>query len=221
MKLNAEKRAPGQAGKLRAQGRVPGVVYGHNVKPAPIALDSHEFQRVLARAGRTHLIDLVVDESRPHKVLIKEVQFHPRRQGAIHVDLQQVSLKEKLQVEVPVVITGEAPAVKRGEADLLVNVHALRVECLPGDIPESIQVDVSALEEVDLAIRVSEVSVPPGVTVLADPEELIVKAAVRRDMAAELEAEEAAETVPEAAGDTAGEAQPEAAAAGEGSKDQA
>lgn len=223
MKLNAEKREPGQSGKLRAQGRVPGVVYGHNVKPASIALDSHEFQRVLAKAGRTHLVDLVVDESRPHKVLIKEVQFHPRRHGPIHVDLQQVSLKEKLQVEVPVVIVGEAPAVKRGDADLLTIVHALKVECLPGDIPESFPVDVSGLEEVESGIRVSELAVPEGVAILADPEELIVKVAVRRDMAAELEAEEAAEAAeaaPEAAAEAPEEAGGETPAAEKGSGEQ-
>lgn len=201
MKLNAEKREPGQPGKLRAQGRVPGVVYGHHAKPVSVALDSHEFQRVLAKAGRTHLVDLVVDEGRAHKVLIKEVQFHPRRQGPIHVDLQQVSLKEKLQVEVPIAITGEAPAVKRGDADLMIIVHALKVECLPGDIPESIEVDVSGLDEVDAGIRVADLHFNDGVTVMVDGEEMVVKAQARRDMIAELEAEVAAEAPEEAAGE--------------------
>ena len=213
MKLEASKREPGHPGALRREGRVPAVVYGHHAKPVALSLDGHEFERVLAKAGRTHLVDLVVDDGRAHKVLIKDVQFHPRRQGPIHVDLHQVSLKEKLQVEVPIQVTGEAPAVKRGDADLLIAVHTLRVECLPGDIPESIPVDVSGLEEVDQGIRVADLKFNDGVTVRADGEELVVKAAARRELAAELEAELEAEAPEEAAEEAAAEeAEAEAAA---------
>lgn len=190
MKLNATKRdETGHTSSLRREGKLPAVVYGHHSKPLSLTLDSHEFQRVFSRAGRTHLVDLVVDSGTAHKVLIKEVQHHPRRLGATHVDFHQVSLKEKLQVEVPVVITGESPIVKRGDADLLVVLHAVRVECLPGDIPESIEVEVSGLGAVDDAIRVSELTFPEGVAVMADPEELIVKITARREMAAELDEE--------------------------------
>lgn len=193
MKLNATRRDDtGHTNSLRREGKLPGVVYGHHSKPVALALDGHEFQRVFSRAGRTHLVDLVIDDGRAHKVLIKEVQHHPRRLGATHVDFHQVSLKEKLQVEVPVLITGESPIVKAGDADLLTVVHAIRVECLPGDIPESITVDISGLVSIDDAVRVSELTFPDGVTVMADPEELIVKATARRDMGAELDAEIAA-----------------------------
>ena len=177
---------------------MPGVVYGHQADNVPIVVDTHEFQRTYLRAGRTHLVDLVIDDGKASKVLIKEVQNHPRWLAPIHVDLQVVNLKEKLHVDVPVVIVGESPIVKVGEADLQVNLHTLRVECLPSDIPEAIEVDVTGLTEVDAAIRVSDLKFPDNVTVLADGEELVVKAAPRRDMAAELDAEVAAEAAAEA-----------------------
>jgi large subunit ribosomal protein L25 len=96
------------------------------------------------------------------------------------VDFHQVSLREKLQVEVPIVVTGEAEPVKAGEADVLQVLHALRVECLPTDIPDAIEVDVSGLDHVDAGIRVSDLSLPSGVTAVVDPEELVVKLAARR-----------------------------------------
>jgi large subunit ribosomal protein L25 len=166
--------------KLRTEGVVPGVVYGHRTEAEALVLDSGEFRRVYARAGRTHLVDLVLDGGRAQKVLIKEVQTHPRHDGAQHVDLFRIDLKEKLQIDVPVTIVGESPAVKRGDGDLLISTHSLRVECLPGDIPESIEVDVSGLEEIDDAVRVHDLSFAEGVAVLTGSEEMIVKVQAHR-----------------------------------------
>jgi large subunit ribosomal protein L25 len=92
---------------------------------------------------------------------------------------------EKLQVEVPVVITGESPAVKQGDADVAVNVHHVRVECLPTDIPESFSVDISSLENVGDAIRVSDLPAIANVVVVDDPDEVIVRIAPRREMVEE------------------------------------
>ena len=194
MKLKATLReTTGHTSRLRAEGKVPGIVYGHHAKPVAIVLDGHEFRRVLAKAGRTHLIDLTLDGgTTPHKVLVKEVQHHPRRQGPIHVDLYQVSMKEKLHVEVPVHLVGESPIVKRGDADLLQIISSLNVECLPGDIPEAFEVDISALEEIDAGIRIEDLTIPEGVTLLTEKDELIVKITARRTLAAEDEAEAAA-----------------------------
>jgi large subunit ribosomal protein L25 len=206
MRLIANKREiTGKAARrLRHQGRLPAVVYGHHTAASTIDLDAHEFDRVFSRTGKTQLIDLVIGEGRPSKVLVKEVQLSPRRNTALHVDFHQVSLREKLQVDVPIAITGEAEPVKAGEADVLQVLHALRVECLPTDIPDVIEVDVSGLEHVDAGIRVSDLSLPSGVTVVVDPEELVVKLAARRVAAVEEEeaateaAEEGAEEAPAA-----------------------
>jgi large subunit ribosomal protein L25 len=206
MRLTANDREiTGKAARrLRHQGRLPAVVYGHSRQASNIELDAHEFDRVFSRAGKTQLIDLVIGGGRASKVLVKEVQISPRRNTPLHVDFHQVSLREKLQVEVPVVVSGEAQPVKMGDADVLQILHTLRVECLPTDIPEAIEIDVSGLDHVDAGIRVSDLTLPEGLTAVVDPEELVVKLAARRVSVAEEEEEaaaaaEAAEEAPEAA----------------------
>jgi large subunit ribosomal protein L25 len=174
--------------QLHREGKLAAVVYGHNTQATPLVLDRMEFQKVFVKSGRTHLVDLVVDGDRTDKVLVREIQTHPRRLGPIHVDFYQVNLEEKITVEVPVHLTGESASVKRGDADVLQPVHALRVECLPSDIPEAFEVDITPLEEIDSELRVSDLTVPNGVTVLLDPDELIVKIVHKREMKVEEEA---------------------------------
>src|SRR5215467_564524 len=216
MELNAIKReTTGKASRrLRHEGKLPAVVYGQRAASASIELNTREFERVFARSGKTQLIDLVIDSGRPHKVLIKEVQLSPRRNTVLHVDFHQVSLRERLQVDVPVVVTGEAEPVRAGEADVLQVLHTVRVECMPTRIPEMIEVDVSDLPEVDAAVRLSDLHVPEGVTVIGDPDDVVVKLAARRVIEVE-EEEAAAEAVEEEAAPTA-EAAEGAAASEEG-----
>lgn len=216
LKLSAHAReiTGKRSRRLRLEGALPGVLYGHQSKSTPIALDLREFQTIYGRAGHTHLVDLAIDGGRSVKVLVREVQTHPRRLGPIHVDLYRVNLRDKLAADVPIVITGESPAVKQGDGDLLIALHQVRVECLPADIPESVQVDVSGLTELDSGIRLSEITLPEGVTLLTDPEELIVKVAAKK-AAMEVAAEEAAEAEAAAALEEA----PEAEAAGEAAQE--
>ncbi|MDQ6719447.1 MAG: 50S ribosomal protein L25 [Candidatus Dormibacteraeota bacterium] len=173
--------------RLHGEGKLAAVVYGHNTDATPLILDRLEFQKVFVKSGRTHLVDLVVDGERAEKVLVREIQTHPRRLGPIHVDLYQVSLEEKITVEVPVHLTGESAAVKRGDADVLQPIHTVRVECLPTDIPEAFEVDLTPLEEIESELRISDLKVPKGVTVLIDPEELVVKIVHKRELKVEEE----------------------------------
>jgi large subunit ribosomal protein L25 len=198
MQLNASTREllGKRSRRLYREGKLSAVVYGHNTKATPLTLERLEFQKVFVKSGRTHLVDLVVDGSRAEKVLVREIQTHPRRLGPIHVDLYQVSLEEKITVEVPVHLVGESAAVKRGDADILQPIHALRVECLPTDIPEAFEVDLTPLEEIEAEMRVSELNVPKGVTVLADPEDLIVKIVHKRELKVEEEVPAAEAAVP-------------------------
>jgi large subunit ribosomal protein L25 len=175
-----------RARRLHGQGKLAAVVYGHNATPTPLVLDRLEFQKVFVKSGRTHLVDLVVD-GKTERVLVREIQTHPRRLGPIHVDFYQVNLEEKITVEVPVHLVGESAAVKRGDADVLQPIHALRVECLPSDIPEAFEVDLTLLEEIESEFRIADLKVPKGVTVLLDPEELIVKIVHKREMKVEEE----------------------------------
>ncbi|TAN33985.1 50S ribosomal protein L25 [bacterium] len=186
--------------RLHREGKLAGVVYGRNAAATPLVLDRLEFQKVFVKSGRTHLVDLVVDDSHTEKVLVREIQTHPRRLGPIHVDFYQVSLEEKITVEVPVHLVGESAAVKRGDADVLQPIHMVRVECLPTDIPEAFEVDLTALKDVEAELRISELDVPKGVTVLVEPEELVVKIVHRRELKAE-EAIPGAEAEAEAGGE--------------------
>ena len=209
MELKADKReTTGKATRrLRRQGKLPAVIYGQR-DAASIEVDTIEFEHVYARSGKTQLIDLVVGSGRPSKVLVKEVQVSPRTNTLLHVDFHQVSLRERLQVEVPVSITGEAEPVRGGEADVLQVLHTVRVECVPTRIPEVIEVDISGLAEVDAAVRVSDLRLPEGVDAVSDPDDVVVKLAARRvvEEVAEAEeepeaAEEGAEEEPEATGE--------------------
>lgn len=201
--------------RLHRQGKLAAVVYGHNAQPTPLELDRLEFQKVFVKSGRTHLVDLVVDGDRTEKVLVREIQTHPRRLGPIHVDFYQVNLEEKIEVEVPIHLVGESAAVKRGDADILQPLHGIRVECLPSDIPGSFEVDLTPLEEIEQELRVSDLSVPKGVTVLEDPEDLLVKIVHKREMKVEEEVPAAEAALP-AEGEAAAEG--EEAAAEEGTE---
>lgn len=213
MELTASPReAHGKASrKLRTLGRVPAVIYGQGRPAESVAIDAHELDRLLAHAGRTQLLDLVIDGGATRKVLIKDVQMSPRRNVPVHVDFHAVSLREKVQIEVPISFVGESPAIKAGLGDLIPVVHALTVECLPTRIPESIEVSIEPLEEADQSLHIADLTLPEGVSVVGDPEEAIVRVAPPRvaevEAAAEGEGEEAAEGETEASEEPATEAE--------------
>lgn len=211
MQLTASVRKPmgKRSRRLVREGKLPAILYGHNTEPTPIVLDRLEFQKVFVKSGRTHLVDLAID-GRTEKVLVREIQTHPRRIGPIHVDFYQVNLQEKIQVEVPVRLVGESAAVKRGDADIMQPLHAIRVECLPSDIPEAFEVDITPLEEIEQELRVSELTIPRGVTVLDDPEDLVVKIVHKRELKVEEEIPAAEAAVP-AEGEAAAEGEAPAA----------
>lgn len=212
MQLKASPRTPlgKRSRRMLREGKLPAIVYGHNTDPTPISLDRLEFQKVFVKSGRTQLVDLVLDGDRTEKVLVREIQLHPRRQGPIHVDFYQVNLQEKIEVEVPVHLHGESAAVKRGDADVLHAMHSIRVECLPSDIPESFEVDITPLEEIDMELRVSDLSVPKDVTILEETDELVVKIVHKRELKVEEEVPAAEAAVP-AEGEAAAEGEEPAA----------
>jgi len=206
MQLKASPRQPlgKRSRRMLREGKLPAIVYGHNTEATAITLDKLEFQKVFVKSGRTHLVDLILDGDRTEKVLVREIQTHPRRLGPIHVDFYQVNLQEKIEVEVPVRLVGESAPVKSGDGDVLQPMHSIRVECLPSDIPESFEVDISSLEEIEAELRVSDIKVPSGVTVLDSPEELVVKIVHKRELKVEEEVPSAEAAVP-AEGEVAAE----------------
>jgi large subunit ribosomal protein L25 len=217
-KLTAEPRADhgkGVARKLRAAGRIPAVLYGHDQESMALSVDAHDMFRVLhTSAGANVLVDLKVDGTE-HLVLPREIQRNHIKGTIVHVDFLAVSRTETIQVNVEVVDVGEAPGVKQGG----VVDHHLRevlVECFPQDVPEQIEADISGLDLGD-TLHVGDLPAPAGVTILTSPEEtvlaVIVPAVLRTEADLTIAGEEAA-PAPEAAEAPAAEA-PEAAPEGE------
>jgi large subunit ribosomal protein L25 len=176
---------------LRRAGQVPATVYGHLQAAISVQADAKEIDRIWQRAGRTHLIDLRIEGQPVRRVLIREFQRNPRTGAPFHADFFAVNLLEKLTADVPVVLTGESPAVsdlKVGQ--LLQTVNTPKVECLPTDLPPQIHVDVSGLGAVDDSVTVADLTLPEGVILVGvEPSEVIVKVAALR---VREEAEEAA-----------------------------
>ena len=196
---------------LRRSGITPAHIFGHGVKSQPLQAPTREVEDVLARAGTSRLINLSIEgEKRARNVLVREVQREPATDYLVHVDFYQVRSREKMSVEVPVHLVGDAPALVSTANALDIELTALHIECLPSHLPTAIDVDVSALANTHDAIRVGDVKLPDGVSVLNSPELVVVKvepvrgARVEEEVAAE--AEEAVTGVPEGAAEEEGEA---------------
>ena len=165
---------------LRRQGITPTHLFGHNVESVALQCDTAQLKRVLAQTGRTRLISLKIDEAKkPRNVVVREVQREPRTSELLHVDFYQVSMAEKIRVEVPIVSIGEAPALKLKENFLLQELNSLSVECLPDEIPNSVELDLASLTEAGQAIHVRDITLDEGITVLNNPEQLVVKISAR------------------------------------------
>ncbi len=183
---------------LRRRGIIPLHLFGHNIESAALQCDVAQLQQVLAQAGKTRLISLKLDKAKkPRNVVVREIQRDTLTGELLHVDFYQVRMEEKIKVEVPIVLIGEAPALKSKENTLLQELSSLTIECLPDQIPANVEVDLSSLTEAEQAIRVNDVVLDEEITILNNPERIMVKIS-SRPRAEEVE-EVVAGEVPEAA----------------------
>ena len=170
------REAQGKANKrLRREGIVPGVVYGKGEGSTNVQVDAKTFETLYRAAGRTSVVKFrLPGASRATSGFIKSVQRHPLTRQALHVDYYLVNLKVEMEVDVPLVFTGEAPAVEETGGTLLHNLSSVRVKALPNDIPHEITVDVSTLTSLDVAIHVADLNLNRDlVHVLTDGETLV------------------------------------------------
>jgi large subunit ribosomal protein L25 len=179
------------AGRLRAAGQIPGVIYGHGRDPLPIAVDGRSLRAALTTsAGLNALLALQVS-GETHLTLAREIQRDPVRSTVIHVDFLIVRRDEVVQAEVPINLVGEARLVIQGDGLIEQQLTTLTVHAIPANIPSHIDVDISGLDIGD-SIRVSDIALPDGVSTELDPDEPIVIAArSAAGEAAEGEGEEA------------------------------
>jgi large subunit ribosomal protein L25 len=200
---------------LRRRGEVPAVLYGHQQKSIPVSTEARALERIWHRAGRSHLVDLRLDGGSARKVLIREYQHNPRTGAPLHADFFAVNLREKIAVDIPVVVIGHSPAVEELKIGQLQQaLTTLRIESLPDKLPAQLNVDVSELTEIDQSITIGQIVLPEGVTLVhahggeVDEHQVVVKVAPLR---VREEAEEAA-AAPEAEAEAGeeGAAPPEA-----------
>ncbi len=168
-----EKVGKEVARKIRQRGRIPGIVYGPGRSPVPIELDPRPVVHLLERGtAENTLLELRTDDDQRWLCLLKDYQLDPVRDTLLHVDFYAVQTDVALTLRVPIRLVGEPPALKTGGV-LQFLVREIEVECLPKDIPDVIEVDISNLGLNDF-IQVRDLKLPPGVRAVEDPDEVIV-----------------------------------------------
>ena len=187
--LEAQKRV--ETGKkvksLRNQGKLPAVIDGHELGSIPLTLDKKETVHTISNVSGSTLLTIQL-EGQEYAALVREIQRDYLKNEVLHIDFLAVSLKEKLRTQVSITLVGDAPVLDEFEALIVAGVTHIEVECLPQDLPETIDIDLSGLTEIGSAIYVKDLSVPDNIEIITSPEELIaVASAVKEEVAEEAE----------------------------------
>ena len=162
-----------KVGVLRREGKLPGVIYGHNFETTAILMDLKDATKVLNAATSSSIVSVKID-GKDHAALVREKQRDYIRNQYIHIDFQAVSQTETIRAKVGIVITGIAPAVKDFNGIVVEGLDSIEIEALPKDLPERFTIDISGLANIGDAIHVSDIAVPENVTFLTSPDELVM-----------------------------------------------
>ncbi|MBX3056071.1 MAG: 50S ribosomal protein L25 [Anaerolineae bacterium] len=160
-----------QVKQLRRAGMIPAIIYGQR-EPVAIQLENKSLRRVLRHASTTHLIDLEL-QSGIRTVLAREIQQHPTRGDLIHVDFMEVNMAETITSEAELVLVGEVDESLKSLGTVVMLVQSVEIECLPGDLVSEIEVQAAGIASADDVIYISDLQLPKGVTILADPETVV------------------------------------------------
>ncbi len=192
---------------LRRQGRVPAVLYGPKIDPVILSVDVLDIDKILRQSGGQAFLNLAIKNGETGKktAMIKDIQTHPVSRKYLHIDFYEVAMDKKIQVKVPVVLTGAAKGAEEGGTLQLIR-REIDVLCLPMDIPDSISIDVSEMEIGD-SVHVKEIPVPEHVEIIADTDFTVVtvSGAMVAEAAPEAEEEEVEEGEAVAAEEKGGE----------------
>ncbi len=213
----AHREVTGKAvSRLRREGQLPAVVFGHGLESANVTVDQHDFEVLRRSIGPNALVDLTIDGRKPRPVLIHGVQHHPVTRAPLHIDLFVVKMTEELIVDVPLVPVGTALAVDQSAGTLIHPTESVKVKALPDHLPQSIEYSLESLVDFDSVIYVRDLQIPGDVTLLTDTEEVIARVlppriehevvAAEEGEAAEAEAAEEAGAEAEAAAEAGAEA---------------
>lgn len=182
LKIHVTPREQGtDAARLRAEGKLPAVVYGPKQEPIALALDARAFAKLFAEAGESTIIELE-GLKEPVEVLIHEVNFAPTKGGVEHVDFYAIERGKEMETTVPIEFIGESPVEKTGGV-ITKALYEIDIKCRPSNLPRHIEVDLSILANIDDRITVADLKAPEGVKFDTDPEAVVA-------IASEVEEEE-------------------------------
>lgn len=180
--LNAKTRDNSVKAKtLRRDGLLPGQFYGSGIENVSLQMDYQEFRKLYREAGENTIIDLKIDGNGDKKVLVHSVDYDPVSDEFIHVEFINVKMDEEVTTNVPIVLEGQAPAVKELGGILMQNLDELEIRCLPGDLIHEVIVDISSLEDFNSSIHVEAINLPEKITVLTDPERTVATVSAPRE----------------------------------------
>ena len=153
---------------LRAAGAVPAVVYGSGTQPLNVSVDRNQFVKMYQEAGESSIVELKIDGASPLHVLIQDYQIDPLRTEYTHIDFRSIDMNKEIETEVELEFIGESAAVKALGGTFIPSLETVEIRALPSKLVRSIKVDISSLATFDVSIRVSDLQVPEGVTILSD-----------------------------------------------------
>jgi large subunit ribosomal protein L25 len=161
---------------LRRQGITPTHLFGHGIKSIALQCSTTDLQSIIAKGGTTRLIDIEIEaEKHPRSAFIREIQRDAINGLLLHVDFYQIKKTEKITANIPLILTGESPALKTKDNMIELLINEIGVECLPDKIPPQISIDLSPLEEVGQSIHVKDITLSKDIVITTDPEQIIVK----------------------------------------------
>ncbi len=161
--------------RLRAKGHIPAVLYGPSVsEPVPLQVEERALRIALTKAGGSNIIELHVNGEK-YQVLVREAQRDVIKGNLLHVDFYAMAMDKPVRTEVPIHLVGEAPPVETSQSTMLFETSSVEVECLPRDLPDVIALDMSDVTDPEAVIYARDLKLPEGVTLISDPDEVIVR----------------------------------------------
>jgi len=180
LKAKTRQETGRQVKQLREQGLIPAVTYGNGIKSQNLVVEYNPFASVFKKAGASSLVDLIIDGGAPIKVLVYEVTQDPLSDRWAHIDFYQVKMTEKLRAKIPLKFVGEAPAVKELGGIFVKGFDEVEVECLPGDLVTTIEVDLSSLKTFADTLHLKDLKLPSGIELVLKTNEVLAKVAAPR-----------------------------------------
>ena len=200
IELNPRELMGKKAGRLRRAGIVPVHLYGPGMEPRALQCNASQLIRVLATAGAATPIHITIQgEPGNHLAFAREIQWDPKRDDLLHVDLLAADVSRPVTAQVPIVLIGESAGARTVSGTVMHQLRTVDIQALPLEMPSEIELDISVMEEPDSVIRVSDLLIPENATLLSDVEELVVRIELPR-VEVEVEVEEGLEEGEEGAG---------------------